>query len=302
MTHLFMIKYRCRGVAMNYLNAYLTYIEQRHRGHFIYEDFDFQYHLTGQGEETILVLLESSVFKTEAYFLFLRILESRYKVLVIHDLKPLFNHEKIIDGIAHLLRHLSLDQIHIIGMNHGGSLALTFAKKYRNALSSLILYHSIIHTHFMNEEALSLKKFFLKTIDELEELRKTMSLNQIKMALLEQIHQFIERLDDIDHDEANDYFEYLLSLYQESDEQYQMKRIKDFLLSPSYQKEEFVGLTEKSYILYGDDEDPFYGPAMLEVAMDLLDNPKIDYLEMNRFEIILKPHKLAHKVFQFLKK
>jgi hypothetical protein len=78
--------------------------------------------------------------------------------------------------------------------------------------------------------------------------------------------------------------------------------IKDFLTSPSYQKEEFIGLTEKSYILYGDDEDPFYGPAMLEVAIDLLENPKVDYLEMNRFEIILKPQKFTYKIMKFIEK
>ena len=286
---------------MRYLEGFIAYETYRPKIRFSSERIDFNYRLSGSGDEVILTLLESSMFKTTAYYQLLQILETKYKVLVIEDLNPVYDHQMIIKGIKGLLDALSYRHIHLLGMNLGGSLALMFAKYDPIRIKSLILYHSIVHTSFMNKEAKDLKEQLLKTIDDVKDLRKIMSLDDIKIALMAQIKDFITHIEDIDQEQAYDYFEYLMSQYQTNDETYQMQRIKDFLLSEPLDAKSFEALSKQSYILYGDDEDPFYGPMMLEIAVDLFNNPKVEYLKHNRFEIILKPEQFANKILEHIK-
>jgi pimeloyl-ACP methyl ester carboxylesterase len=285
---------------MQYLEGYLLFNKTYETRIFHHALTDIEYQVIGEGEEKLLMLLESSMFDTQAYYRLLLLMAKRYQIIIINSLKPIYRHSVMSEAIDDLFKFLHIDKIHIIGMNHGGSLALYYAKYYTKKVKSLILYHSIAHTSFMNEEAFALKEFLLKTIEELKDLRKQVTLNQIKMSLLDQIKAYVTQLEDVNYDEAIEYIEYLISLFDTDDEVYQMSRIKDFLTEEPLNKENFKDLERRSYIVYGNDEDPIFGTAMLEVAIDLFEQPKVEYLNLNKFEIILKPHKFAYKIIKYI--
>ena len=134
----------------------------------------------------------------------------------------------------------------------------------------------------------------LAVVEELEKLRKVMPLDSVKGVFLEQVEQAIKDESEID------LFEYMISKYTEQDEQLQMRLIKSFLKTYVFEKDDFEYLNHKVLILYGHDNDPFGGTDLIETLVELFGNPKLEFIDSDRFSLIVNAEELVEKVETFI--
>ena len=269
---------------------------KKHKEHtFKSNDIEMNYRFFGTGEQTILILMGSSMFPTEAYFKIIDPLSEDYRILTIDYPHEIQNMIQLIDLIKALVVSLKIENLTIFGASHGGSLAQGFASMYPDLVDHLVLYNTLTKSKEMNQASKQIIIDVLTVIDELVELRKTMPLDNVKGVFLEQVEQMI-----VDDSEI-DLFEHMIVHYEEKDEQLQMKLIKSFLTTFEFSTEDFSFLGNQVLILYGHDNDPFGGSELIETLVDLFDSPHLEFIESNRFSLIINADEIVSKINYFLK-
>jgi uncharacterized protein YecA (UPF0149 family) len=183
----------------------------------------------------------------------------------------------------------------MIGMSHGGGLALTFARDHASQCEGLILYNTLMCPKEQSDISSEVVRNVLSAIDQLSELRRIMPLTEIKQVLIEQIKE------EIKDEDAIDLFESLIQQYTEAHERSQMSMIKDLLTSYQFSKKDFKYLNYKSLVFYGHDPDPFGGNELIEALVDTMTNPHLQYLETNRFDLIVHPDEMYEKIVEFIR-
>jgi hypothetical protein len=280
---------------MKVFESYLSFVKKHKEHTFKSNDIEINYRLFGKGEQTILILMGSSMFPTEAYFKIIEPLAEEYKILTIDYPHKIRSITQLIDLIKDLIVILEIQSMTIFGASHGGSLAQGFASIYPQYVDHLILYNTLTKSKVMNQASKQIIIDVLAVIDELEELRKTMPLDSVKGVFLEQVEQMI-----VDDSEI-DLFEHMIVHYEEKDEQLQMKLIKSFLTTFEFSTEDFSFLGNQVLILYGHDNDPFGGSELIETLVDLFDSPHLEFIESNRFSLIINADEIVSKINYFLK-
>jgi pimeloyl-ACP methyl ester carboxylesterase len=261
---------------------------------FNHQTESIKYRFFGNGEPVILVLLGSSMFPTEAYFKILFELEKTNRVLTVEYPKNVKTVKELIKMISLLIPHLKIDQLNILGASHGGGVAQAIAKHHPNLVNKVILYNTLTKTKHMNPSSAEVIAHVLEAIEQLAELRKMMPLETIKSALLDQIKDVIQ------DEETVDLFEHIIALYREEDEKIQMGLIKDFLTHSLFEPKDFKYLANKVMVLYSNDDDPFGGAELIETLADLLTSPRLEFIEADRFSLILDSKEFSIKINQFI--
>ena len=261
---------------------------------FNHQTESIKYRFFGNGEQVILVLLGSSMFPTEAYFKILLELEKTNKVLTVEYPKTIKTVKELIKMISLLIPHLKIDQLNILGASHGGGVAQAIAKHHPNLVNKVILYNTLTKTKHMNPSSSEVIAHVLEAIEQLAELRKMMPLETIKSALLDQIKDVIQ------DEETVDLFEHIIALYKEEDEKIQMGLIKDFLTHSLFEPKDFKYLENRVMVLYSNDDDPFGGAELIETLADLLTSPRLEFIEADRFSLILDSKEFSIKINQFI--
>ncbi len=279
---------------MSILDQYQTFIKKYPKKSFHYRGDVMNYRLFGTGEKTIVLWVGSSMFTSEAYFKLQEALSHDFQVLTVEDLAMKISVERIIDCLSNLIKFIGLKKISLLGMSHGGGLAQVFARDHASQTEYLILYNTPTHPKKGDEYTEDVIKGILHTIDELKNLRKIMPLNAIKQALIDQIKQVLSKEDEIE------YFEFLISKYTETDERQQMEIIRDLLANYRFQKMDFKYLNYRTLLFYSHDEDPLGGSALIEALVDMMTNPKLQYIETDRFQLILDSQPMVEAVREFL--
>ena len=280
---------------MNLYEGYMNYLNRHEWLIFHHENEVIEYRFFGNGKKTILMLLGSSMFSSDAYFKLLEGLENDYQIITIKYPKTKTTIAHIILRITNLLNHLSINSVYVLGASHGGGLAQAFSKEYKEKVAGLILYNTLTKTKHMNTHSSDVISQVLEAIEELKGLRKLMPLSSIKEALLAQIEEVLEDQNDIE------LFELLISDYSDDDEKLQMDLIKDLLLNYEFDKNDFHYLSESVMVLYGHDDDPFGGTELIESLVEVLTNPRLEFIESDRFSLVLDPSEMIIKIKDFLK-
>jgi pimeloyl-ACP methyl ester carboxylesterase len=280
---------------MNLYEGYIDYLNRHewliyHHGNEVIE-----YRFFGNGKKTILMLLGSSMFSSDAYYKLIEGLEDDYQIITIKYPKTKTTIHEIIQRISYLLNHLSIDCLYVIGASHGGGLAQVFARDYQKYVKGLILYNTLTKTKHMNAHSSEVIDQVLEAIEQLKELRKLMPLSSIKEALLAQIEEVLTDQNDIE------LFESLISDYKEDDEKLQMDLIKDLLTNYEFEDQDFQYLSESVMVLYGHDDDPFGGTELIESLVEVLTNPILEFIESDRFSLVLDPNEMIIKIKDFIK-
>jgi len=279
---------------MKLYEEYQKFISDHQELIFNHQTETIKYRFFGNGEQVILVLLGSSMFPTEAYFKILIELEKTNKVLTVEYPKSIKTVKELIKIVFLLTAHLKIDQINLLGASHGGGVAQAIAKHYPTHVNKLILYNTLTKTRNMNSSSTEVIGHVIEAINQLAELRQMMPLETIKSALLDQIKDVI--LDE----ETVDLFEHIIALYKEEDEKIQMGLIKDFLTYYVFEPKDFRYLFERVMVLYSNDDDPFGGAELIETLADLLTSPRLEFIEVDRFSLILDSKEFAVKINQFI--
>ena len=279
---------------MRLYEAYQKFISDHEELIFNHQTESIKYRFFGNGEQIILVLLGSSMFPTEAYFKILVELEKTNKVLTVEYPKTIKSVKELIKMIALLISHLNIDKINILGASHGGGVAQALAKHYPNLLNKMVLYNTLTKTKYMNPSSTEVIAHVLEAIEQLAELRKMMPLENIKSALLDQIKDVIQ------DEETVDLFEHVIASYKEEDEKIQMGLIKDFLTHYLFEPKDFKYLSNQVMVLYSNDDDPFGGAELIETLADLFTSPRLEFIEADRFSLILDSKEFSIKINQFI--
>jgi len=129
-------------------------------------DVKYNVELAGQGET--LLLLHGFTGSLESWKPFLKAWVSSYQVVMLDILghgksdSPQdvlrYSIEQIADDLKELLETLNIKKIHVLGYSMGGRLALTFAVKYPQYVSSLILESSSPGLEIVQERNERIKK------------------------------------------------------------------------------------------------------------------------------------------------
>ncbi len=279
---------------MNLHEGYLEYLN-RHEWLFYQHDNEvIEYRFFGKGPKTILMLLGSSMFSSDAYYKLLEGLENDYQIITVKYPRRETTIQQIIQRLANLLEYLSIKSIYILGASHGGGLAQAFAQAYKGIVRGLILYNTLTKTKNMNTYSSEVIAQVLEAIEQLKELRKLMPLSSIKEALLAQIEELLTEHNDIE------LFESLISSYSEDDEKLQMDLIKDLLSNYEFEESDFDYLSDKVMVLYGHDDDPFGGTELIESLVEVLTNPRLEFIESDRFSLVLDPTEMILKIKDFI--
>lgn len=279
---------------MTILDQYQVFTKKYPKKAFHYRGDVMNYRLFGTGEKTIVLWVGSSMFTTEAYFKLQEALAERFQVLTVEDLAMKISVERIIDCLSYLIKFIGLKKVSLLGMSHGGGLAQAFARDHASQTENLILYNAPTRPKKGDEYAEDVIKGILHTIEELKNLRKIMPLSTIKQALLDQIKQALSREEDVE------FFEFLISKYTETDERQQMEIIRDLLSNYAFERMDFKYLNYRTLLFYSHDEDPLGGSALIEALVDMMTNPKLQYIETDRFQLILDPKPMVQAVKEFL--
>ena len=279
------------------MNLFDQYVKFKEKYHFQTIDIDnksIEYMMIGQGDEIIMMLIGGSMFPTEAYFLMIEELAQSHRILLVNYPKQINLLNELSKIYQILLDKLSIKQIYLFGANHGGGVAQVFAKAYPSYVKGLILYNTISQSNDMQEEVKLIIKDLKQALNELKELRKMVSLDTIKQTLFEQIKVSIP--DTMNHM----FYEHFISLYQENEEDAHMGLIKDFLEHYVFKKSEFSYLSHKTLIFYGHDIDPLGGTEFIEVLAELHTNPKLIFIETDRFQLMVDPHVMVSEIKAFI--
>lgn len=279
---------------LSILEQYQAFTKKYPKKAFHYRGDVMNYRLFGHGDKTIVLWVGSSMFTSEAYFKLQEALADRFQVLTVEELAMKISIERIIDCLSYLIKFIGLRKVSLVGMSHGGVLAQAFARDHASQTENLILYNTPTRPKKGDDFAEDVIKGILHTIDELKNLRKIMPLNTIKQALLDQMKQALNQEDEIE------YVEFLISKYTETDERQQMEIIRDLLSNYAFQKMDFKYLNYRTLLFYSHDEDPLGGSDLIEALVDMMTNPKLQYIESDRFQLILNPQPMVDAIKEFL--
>lgn len=279
---------------MDLVSHYQSFIKKYPKKSFHYRGDVLSYRLFGEGDRLLILFSGSSMFSSDSYFLLQEQLSPHIQVLTIEDISMKISIERIIDSISYLIKLLGFKKVTLFGMSHGGGLAQAFARDHASQTEAIILYNTLTNPKKHNDISKSVVEGVLNTIEELKNLRKIMPLNAIKQALINQIKDAI-------HDEdIIELFELLVSKYTETNERQQMEIIKDLLTNYMFDKSDFKYLNYRSLIFYGYDEDPMGGSELIESLVDVMTNPKLKYVDTDRFQLIMNPQPVSDAIIEFL--
>jgi pimeloyl-ACP methyl ester carboxylesterase len=279
---------------MDLINHYQSFIKKYPKKSFHYRGDVLSYRLFGEGDRLLILFSGSSMFSSDSYFLLQEQLSPHIQVLTIEDISMKISIERIIDSISYLIKLLGFKKVTLFGMSHGGGLAQAFARDHASQTEAIILYNTLTHPKKHNDISKSVIEGVLNTIEELKNLRKVMPLNAIKQALLNQINEAIN------DDDTIELFELLISKYTETNERQQMEIIKDLLTNYRFDKSDFKYLNYRSLIFYGYDEDPMGGSELIESLVDVMTNPRLKYVDTDRFQLITNPKPVTVAIIEFL--
>ena len=283
---------------MSYIQAYQVYMERKKV--VFDEKSGLEYSLFGNGEKVILALLGNNLLGSDAYFKTIEGLAEKYTVLTFLSRTKHQTLEQIADDVSVLLTSLNISKVNILGISIGGALAQVFAKNYPKQTESIMLYQTFAHTNVMDDEALAVKEEILAVIAQLEELRKQVSLENIKMAQIYQIEEMLgdDLVDDVE--DALDLFKYLMIDYTEDDEKRVMGLLKGFLENTIIKAEDLSFLMNKTLYIYDSEERAFGGLAMDDALLDIIPNAKAVSLDLDKFLIILEANELIKIITEFI--
>ena len=286
------------GILDRYIKFNLTYPTHV----FKHEKGSITYRIIGQSEAVMVCLMQGLMFDNTAHFQLFLLLKKHAKVISIETVKPLYQAKDDVVLIHKLLQFLDISKYHMVGMNLGGYMALAYQAKYHSQLKTLTLIQPLIVVTKPSKEQNKAIMTIKEVIEGMSELRKTLHLDDAKMALLEQIKDIVELHDTSDDIDQMDYFEYLLSRYDQDKEITLLQTLIDHLNDEPLKRDDVDTLSSLTYLLYGNDDDPFFGHDMALVACDVLSKSRIEYINITRYDIILKPHLLAYKIIKFIEK
>lgn len=280
---------------MKVFEQYLSFIKTHEAHPFEYKKHKMTYRLFGHGQQVMLIMMGSSMFPSEAYLKIIEPLAEKERILLVDYPYTIQTINELVDLIKALIDDLGFEKITIFGASHGGSFAQAFAYRYPKATDKLILYNTLTHSDHMNESSKQILSDVMAVIKELEELRKVMPLDSVKGVFLNQVEAAISDESEID------LFEYMIDKYTEADEQLQMRLIKSFITTYTFSSDDFNSLEGRVLILYGHDQDPFGGSELIETLVELFKEPQLEFIESDRFSLIIDAHDLIEKVDAFMK-
>lgn len=284
---------------MGYLNEYQLFLDQNK----ILKDnvSELEYSVYGTGDKVILALLGNNLLGSQAYFKTITGFSNEYKVVSFLSNTSHKTLEDLAFDVSRLLETLKVEKAHILGISIGGALAQVFAQLYPEKTASIMLYQTFASTNVMDDEALATKQEILDVIAQLEELRKQVPLESIKMAQLYQIEEILKEEKMENAEEAVDLFKYLMVDYTETDEKSVMLLLKNFLEKTIIKAEDLEFLSNKILYIYDSEERALGGAAMDDALLDILPEAKAVSLDLDRFLIILNPEPLISIVKDFIK-
>ena len=280
---------------MGLYDAYQEFIRVHPRKSFHHRGDVIIFRQFGEGPKVLVLLLGNAMFSGDAYFQLQEKLAQDYQIITIDDYGAKMTIDKVTDCISDLLKVLEIKKVWVMGMSHGGGLALTFARDHASQCEGLILYNTLMCPKEQSDISNEVVGNVLSAIDQLSELRRIMPLTEIKQVLIDQIKE------EIKDEDAIDLFESLIQQYTEAHERSQMSMIKDLLTSYQFSNKDFKYLNYKSLIFYGHDPDPFGGNELIEALVDTMTNPHLQYLETNRFDLIIHPDEMYEKMVEFIR-
>ncbi|MFU8793033.1 MAG: alpha/beta fold hydrolase [Acholeplasmataceae bacterium] len=282
------------------MDSYLQFNQTYPLKIFKHEKGTITYRMIGDSDDIIVALMHGLMFDNNAYFQLFLLLKKRFSVLSIETVKPLNKAKDDVELVHELTQSLGISRHHMIGMNLGGYRSLLYQIQYHNKLKTLTLIQPLIYTTAPSEQENQVISTIKEIINTMDELRQTLHLDDSKMALLEQINAVIDTHDNIIDNDQMMYFEYLLSRYDQAAEINQIKTIKNHLNEPPLKRNQLSLLTSSTYLIYGNDDDPFFGHDMALVACDVLSKVRIEYINATRYDLILRPHILAYKIIKHI--
>ena len=114
--------------------------------------YDIYYEVYGKGET--IVLLNGIMMSTSSWNSFIDVFSRNNRLVLIDFLdqgksqksdKP-YDQKLQSDIVKGVIDELKIDKIHLVGVSYGGEVALNFALKYQENLSSLILANTTSYT------------------------------------------------------------------------------------------------------------------------------------------------------------
>jgi len=114
--------------------------------------YDIYFEVYGEGEP--IVLLNGIMMSTSSWTSFIDVFSKNNKLVLIDFLdqgksqkanEP-YSQDLQADIVKGVIEELHLDKIHLVGVSYGGEVALKFALKYQNKLSSLIVANTTSYT------------------------------------------------------------------------------------------------------------------------------------------------------------
>ena len=215
----------------------------------------WQYLIGGEGIETILLLVGGFRY---GEFMFRHIieLESKYRV-ISPTYAPVETADKIIDGIAAILRHEEVERVHVVGQSFGGLVAQFLARDYPDLVGSIILSNTTAPSDEIDENV---------KINRIKQLKRSVRMFKLLpyRLWLFLLAQKLPKLFDTTEEEKEFFMAYVREVFQYHQTKAELMALDKVMLDMAenyvLRKSDLEGW-EGHILLIGSENDPAFHPA-----------------------------------------
>jgi len=111
------------------------------------------YYEAGNPAEQAILLLHGSGGKAEAMFRYIDGFSTNFRVIAPNIPTEVYKLPEIVAGLQTLLKHVEVEQAHVIGMSLGAMIAQIFIRRFPDSVGDMILTHTVIPSEHLAERA-----------------------------------------------------------------------------------------------------------------------------------------------------
>ena len=256
----------------------------------------FRYVLSGRKDGKTVVMLNGGMNTLEMWMRYVDALSTDYQVLLFDYPQELRTNQELVKGMHSFLKKLGVTKPVFIGASDGGMVAQIYTQKYPEEVGGLVL----ISTGGMDAETIkSLKrKYFLAPL--MLFYMKHCNYEKLKPKLIKvgMGHGQNESEEQLAY--AKDMFETIFKDYTKEKDVHISGLLADLMNQTPVTKSDFKELQGKILLILPDQD--FFSGKMQENLIQLMHNPKIQYISGGHLSTILQADEYAQTIRGFLEK
>ncbi|MEE0959163.1 MAG: alpha/beta hydrolase [Lachnospiraceae bacterium] len=281
---------------MSYLDDLKSFTSTHTYKNINIKESQFRYVLSGKKDGRTLVMLNGGMNTLEMWMPYVDALSDDYQILLFDYPQELRTNQQLIQGMYDFFKELGIIKPIFIGASDGGMVAQIYTQKYKENVGGLIL----ISTGGMDARTIkSLKKKYFFAPLMLFYMRHC-NYEKLKPRLIKLGMSHIRNESDDEIAYARDMFETIFKDYTKEKDIHITGLLADVMNQTPFTEDDFKKLEGKILLILPNQD--FFSGKMQEDLINLMHNPKIEYVSGGHLSTVLKADDYINTIREFLAK